>query len=204
MGLDDRLLYLLLGMAIGFVLGRFTRSLRDIKEELDEVDELVKEHNDPNHHRNEGGFVKPTGVGGIALLIVIVVTVGGAFFAQKAANDAQSAIQEQDRAQDRLIRVTRCNAAYLSKTIAALNERTTYTGQQAHANVDLQKDQFTFFNLLLHRPPYPADKQFSAAQDYKGSLQQFLEVAGKAQDKAKQNPYPTNKELNRCLAFAVK
>lgn len=196
MAFDDRLFYLILGMAIGFVLGRFTRSLGEIKEELDEVDEIVKEKLDP-HHRNEDGFVKPSGVMGVALFVVIVVTVGAAFLSQKASNDAQST-------QDRLARVTACNTALLSKTIVALNERTTYTGAQARANVKLQEAQSNFFDLLLHKPPYTERKRFQAAQAYQSSQHKFLDLTRKTANKTDRNPYPTAEELRHCLVVATK
>lgn len=203
MGLDDRFVYLLLGMAIGFVLGRLTRSLNrleaevdDIKEELDEVDEIIKEEW-TERHRNQDGFIKPSIPMGISLFIVIAVTVGAAFLSQKAANDAQNA-------QDALARVTACNSALLSKTIVALNERTTYTGAQATANVDLQKDQSRFFDLLLHRPPYSEHRRFRAAENYQESQHHFLDLTKKTANKIEENPYPTKAELQSCIVVAKK
>ncbi len=202
MGLDDRLWYLLLGMAIGFVLGYFTRSLdrlkdevADIKEELDEVDEIVKEERDILRHQNEDGFVKPTGVMGLALFVVIAVTVGAAFLSQKASNDAQHARED-------LAKVTACNTALLSKLTVALNERTTYTGAQANANVELQKAQSKFFDLLLHRPPYSERKRYHAAQNYQGSQHLFLDLTKKTANKIENNPIPTKEELQACLVVA--
>jgi hypothetical protein len=203
MGLDDRLWYLLVGMAIGFVLGYLTRALNRLdekvdrlQEELDEVDEIIKEDHD-RRSRDEGGFITPGWASSVALFIVIAVTVGAAFLSQKASNDAQNA-------QDTLKRVTACNSALLSKTIVALNERTTYTGAQANTNVDLQLAQSKFFDLLLHRPPFSEQKRFLAAQRYQESQHQFLDLAKKTANKVQENPYPTKAELQRCLVVATK
>lgn len=201
MGLDDRLWYLLTGMAIGFVLGYFTRSLdrlkdevAEIKEELDEVDEIVKEERNLRQH-NEDGFVKPTGAMGIALFIVIAVTVGAAFLSQRASNDAQNA-------QDKLADVTSCNTVLLSKLTDVLNERTTYTGAQANANIELQQAQSTFFDLLLHRPPFSEHRRYLAAQHYQESQHKFLDLTKKSANKVEDNPIPSKQELERCLTVA--
>jgi len=194
MAFDDRLLLFLFGCIIGFILGYIVRSLRAIKEELDEVDEIVKEKF-PNHTRNEDGIVRHPLVMDLALLLVIVLTVWASFASQKASNDVQET-------QDQQTRSTLCVQQYLSKTISALNERTTYTQEQAEKNVELQKAQAKFLGLLLHKPPYSEKRRTEAVDRYVDTLTDFVEVSGKASDKVDANPYPTNEELRDCLRAA--
>lgn len=186
MGLDDRLGWLLLGCIIGFALGYIVRYLQEIKEELDEVDRVVKK----NH--NEDGFVRNPIVMDIALLFVVVLTVYAAFSSQQASNDVQAS-------QDRIARITFCNQQYLSKTIQALNERTTYTQDQARANVDLQRAQGRFIGILLKNPPVADREVKDALTNYFTALTTFVTVNSKADAKVDTYPYPTNDELQNCL-----
>ena len=82
MGLDDRLAYLMIGCAIGFILGYFVRALRDIKEELHEVDEIVKKQ-----ERGEAGFMRFPMVANAALILVLGLSLWASFTTQKVNNE---------------------------------------------------------------------------------------------------------------------
>lgn len=92
----DRLGWWLFGCAVGFILGYIVRYLREIKEEVHEVDELVKKID------KEGGFVRYPYVADVMLIVVVLVTVWAAFLSQKASNDVRENY-EQDQ-------VARCKA----------------------------------------------------------------------------------------------
>lgn len=190
MGLDDRLWYLLLGCLIGFVLGYITRALRDIKEELQEVEHVVRK-------KDERGFMRYPLVADLALILVVVVTVYAAFASQKASNDVKDA-------QDRIAQVTKCNQVYLTRALEALNERSTYSSDQAKANVNLQQKQLAFLTILLDvPPPTPAEGRKALTDYYKAvqeGLEKFIDLSGKTLAKYRANPYPTEDELQACLS----
>lgn len=186
MSLDERIGWLLLGCMIGFALGYIVRSLREIKEEIQEVDKTVK------RARNEEGFMRNPIVADVALLLVIVLTVWAAFASQKASNDIQDT-------QDRIARVTICNQQYLSKTIRALNDRTEKFGFQAQANLELQKAQAAMLSVLTAKPPKAAKEKRKAFEDYFDALNEFVSTSAEYQAEAVATPYPTNEELGTCL-----
>lgn len=188
MGFDERLSWWLLGCAIGFVVGYIVRSLRDIKEELNEVDEIVKK----KWSSDEGGFMRMPILGDVALIFVICLTVWAAFASQKATNDV--------KANTETIKVmTICNQEFLDKTIQALNERTRYSAEHANANVRLQRAQAEYLNLYLQEPPTTSEEQREGLKRYFDALTDFVTVTAKFTTKVEQYPYPTNEELEDCL-----
>lgn len=86
---NERLGWLLLGMLAGFVLGYIVRSLREIKEELDEVRDLEREIVDHHPDKKEDGWARPRLVDDIALGVVILLVAFSAFLSQKASNDVE-------------------------------------------------------------------------------------------------------------------
>lgn len=187
MGLDDRVLYLFLGMFAGFILGYITKSLREIKEEIEQVDAAVK------RQKNERGFMRYPLVADAMLLLVLGITVYAAFSSQRVSNDVTDT-------QDLISRVTFCNQEYLSDTISALNERTTYSTEQARANVKLQQEQAELLGFLLTEPPPAEAEGRMALRDYfQSGVQNFIIVNERALVKYRENPYPTEEELQACL-----
>lgn len=187
MGFDDRLYFLLIGMAIGFILGRFSTRLDKIKEELDEVDEIVKK----KLNRNEDGFIHPT-VANIALIFVVFLAAVSTFLAQKASNDSNDA-------RNRLTNVVTCMETTLNGTVSALNERSAYTVDQAQGNVQLVQNQFDFLTFLAHKPPFSQAQQVQAYMSYVGNVHSFVEINTKAANKIKNNPYPRPTALQDCI-----
>jgi len=78
MDLMDRLMWLLLGCLIGFVLGYIVRSLQDIKEKVDEIDEVVTDA-PSKWEPNERGFMRLPRFAELSLLLVIALTVWASF-----------------------------------------------------------------------------------------------------------------------------
>lgn len=72
MEFSERLLYLLIGGFFGFILGYIVRFLQVIKEELDEVDQHVKEI------RGEEGFMRRPLIADIVVLLLVIITAGAA------------------------------------------------------------------------------------------------------------------------------
>ncbi len=214
MAFDDRLQYLLLGMGIGFVLGYLVRlvqsirndvgsirnAVKDVKEELDEVDEIVKKELGNGHHdMNEGGFIRPGWVANIAVLLVVGLTAWAAIVSQKASNDVQDANDQLKSAQVQLEHQTQCNRTVLRSALIALNERTTYSTAQVDANLALQTSFSDLLGILLHQPPYSERKRARATTSYYQDLTNFVSIADKTKRKQEENPYPDSAELDACL-----
>jgi len=194
MGLPDRLGWMLLGCAIGFFAGYVVRYLQDLKEELDEVDGIVKKElgqRASDKEQSQDGFVRNDLFKDVALLVVVVLTVWAAFISAHASAKVQETQDYQTSSTD-------CTQQYLTKTVSALNERSQYTIDQTNANVKLQKAQADFFALLLRRPPESVSVQEKAAQDYLKALQNYVAVAEKSSKTAVLNPYPTDEALINC------
>lgn len=189
MDLLERLIWLGLGMALGFILGLIVANLRELKEEVDEIDTIVKE---ARRARDERGFMRYPVIADIALIVVLAIVVLGAFSAQRASN-------QTDANQQEIAKVTACNQEFLAGTIEALNQRTTYTQQQAQLNVELQRSQAEFLGILLEDPPPTDDRVKASLRTYYMSLSQFVDINIKSQLKAAHNPYPTTVDFERCL-----
>lgn len=201
MSVGERIIFLAIGVAIGFVLGYIVRALREVRIELEhKVDK-------------DGGRIRNETLMKISLFLVVGLTAYSAFQSQVASNhvsDNQVTIQiNQDKlkdtqdqlkdTQDRLERVASCTQVFLSETILALNQRTTYTVSQAAANVKLQSKQAAFFAIVLARPPVTRREGRAALQAYEDALTRFVVLAGKSAAKVQENPYPTNQNLQDCL-----
>ena len=205
--LDERVGYLLLGVLIGFVLGYFTHHIRNIEKSVKNVEDVICKTN-----RNEGGFMRiprwneltgrlpfrfPSWQR-VALFLVVVMTLWASIQSQIVSNDQQRVSDQQKVAADRdrqtqesISKVTFCNQQILSKTIAALNERTTYTKRQTEANITLQTSFLEFLKVIAFKPPKPQSERTAAFDGYVVKLNNFVELANKSKDKAIKNPYQT-------------
>lgn len=102
MDYGDRLLWLLLGCFIGFVFGYIVRSLREIKEEVDEIVENKRKTStgdDPEtYEQNERGSFSWELASRISLFVVVSLTIWAAFVSQKASNDVAESYEKDQRA----------------------------------------------------------------------------------------------------------
>jgi cell division protein FtsB len=201
MSLDDRLYWLIIGCLIGFVLGYLTKMLRDaekklddIKEEVDEIEEIVKfEHPDWHSRKRDERGIMSTRVGSnIALVIVVTITAFAAFQANKAVNQVHET-------QNRQAAITSCTETYLKDTIRTLNLRTVFTLSASRGNVRLQTAQANWLTILAHKPPpTPAENQ-KAFHTYFRALRTYVRLGTNSQRTANTNPYPTDKDLVDCI-----
>jgi hypothetical protein len=189
MTLTERVIWLLIGIAIGAVLGYFARSLQDLKEELDEVKALEE----ANHPKMDAGAVAWSVLRDVALFLVVIATVWAAFSSQNSSNRVEE--NQQD-----IARIAVCNQDILSKTIKALNDRTTYTQLQAESNVDLQKEQAAFLSVLIAVPPSQATARRDATKKYLDALTNFIEVTARSRNAINEKPFPSNVELLKCIS----
>lgn len=189
MELFERAIFFAIGGGVGFILGYIVARLREIKEEVDEVLDIEKKN---ARMRDERGVMRLPDFGDVMLLVVLLVTVWAAFSSQKASNEVQNT-------QDNLTSVTNCNREFLADILVAVNERTTFTADQARANIDLQRSQSQFLATLLADPPKSDEIKDNALRDYFKNLTDYIEVNSNAARKAEENPYPTIEEFNTCL-----
>jgi hypothetical protein len=145
MAFDERMQFLLLGMAIGFVLGYLVRLIKDIKDELDEVKEEIEEVLPKTHQpRDEKGFMRFPLVADIALLLVVGLAFFAAVASQKASNDLSHTVQ--------------CNQSYLRAQAdflsVILQDDPPATPRQQR--VALQK-YYTLLSQYAHSDNLPTD-----------------------------------------------
>lgn len=181
MELDDRIWYFMVGVVVGYII----HLLKDIKDELDEVDHVVK------NRQNESGFSRnPLILDGV-LLLVVAVTVFAAVASQKVSNDVQETQANQAQ-------ITKCNKNYLKQTIVALNQRTSFVQDQATSNVSLQTAEYKFFRTIYENPSN--DKvEIASFKEYLNQQRHFVEVNRRVAKARNFNPYPTAQELADCL-----
>ncbi len=210
MGLDDRLAYFILGCVIGVIIGYIIRSLREIDMKVSEVDEIVKKSH------GEDGFVRlpslveikvwfkqhlrKISVSGVALFVVVALSVFASFQSQLNSNAVKDTQDKLKVAQVRIDKITNCNQKFISKTILALNERTTYSTDQTKANIALQKGQLKLLVYLLTIPPPTPEQGDKAFRDYVAKLNHYVELTAATSDKQLNNPYPTPEEFKACVS----
>jgi hypothetical protein len=211
MSMSERILFLALGCFLGFVLGYIVRALRGIEYKLDRVERLetMRELRELKERaiRNDDGIVTNRVLWNSALLIVVIMSVWASITSQIASNHVRDNSNAVKKAADQVkvvqkqqSLVTSCNAEFLSKTLDALNERTTYTRQQADNNVDLVQKQAEFFGIFLRKVQPPQSEVLKLFRAYVDALNQFVDTSHKAKQKALEHPFPTVEQLENCLA----
>ena len=205
MGLDERVFYLVLGILIGFVLGYFTHKLQNIEEKVEEVDMIIKKD------LGEDGFIRlpawssvkrwfsKIDIKHVALLLVVLLSAAASFQSQIVSNKIERNSAEDQKTQERIVRILTCNSSFLGKTILALNERTTYSTDQADANVKLQKEQLRLLTFALTVPPPSARDGQKAVDRYFKTLNNYVDLASKTASKQLKNAYPTSEEFTSCV-----
>lgn len=204
MELYETIFHVLLGVGIGYVLGRFHSYLREIKEELDEVDDIVKRH-------DESGFMRNPIMADIAVLLAIAICVWAAFSTNSTNNKLENNLKEDQvqqaellKAQEAIERLSICNQTYLTQTVVALNERTEYAQNRADANVKVVKSESKFWRFLLVEPP-PSDEEGRAALErYLVLIDEFVEASERAKNNVVLHPFPTDEDLKSCYDAADK
>lgn len=211
----DRVGWVLLGMALGYII----RILQEMKKEVEEVDEILTrreqrqlaKQNTPK--RDERGVFQLAHGRTIAIAVAIMLCIYATWSTGATNNKLEDAIQDLEAQQTAieasqeedvqiqlgLARVTVCTQEYLTKTIKALNDRTTFTVEQAQANIRLQEAQANFFQLLLEEPPRSEEERRAAALAYVNSLEIFVKVGNQFTKDVKGNPYPTSEDFLTCL-----
>lgn len=157
MDLIERAVYLAIGGVLGFILGYIVARLSEIKEELDEVDHIVKY--ELKHQRNEeGAFRFPQGRQVVLLLVVLLVAYS-AFLSQKASNDIKKQAKEdiaKVEAQTKTALVERCKSGVDTRTVQrdtveAVFNLATATLPERTGGAKLSESQKQQYNAYIDR-----------------------------------------------------
>ena len=182
MGLDERLFYLLLGVAIGFIIGYITRMIQKIEKEVS----IIKKN------REEGGFMRKPILADAAILLTVLLTVFAAFQSNQASREV---VENSERDQH----VVSCIVTSSTKLLNAVNERTSNSAAQGAANIALQEAQSAFIANALQEPPLEPDRVEEALTIYFAAISDFVEIQSDTLDTQSDNPYPTDDELQACI-----
>lgn len=191
--MPTRIVYLLIGCVIGFVIGYLVRMVREINDKVEEVDRhILQEEAPPKQSRGRRSFMACFSYNNIMMICVLAIVVWSAFASQSASNKVKDQQQRQTRA-------TACTQQYLAVTISALNARTSNNSSQNNANVALQNAQLTFLKVFFINPPAPDTEKIRALQTYVDALNRFVSVTSATNKKVDANPYPTTTDFAKCL-----
>lgn len=183
----DRVLVFAFGCVVGFVIGYIVKSIHCIRREVEEIKEHT--HQPPP---KDAGLARHPLVLDVVLLLVVLIVAYSAVQSQLASNK----VTDQQHQTNTIVA---CNQQFLSETVAALNERTTYSTAQTNKNVELVKNQFLFLSQISVRPPPTKRDRLNSFHAYLNALSEFLVISKQTKEKAILNPFPTIPELKRCL-----
>lgn len=190
MSFEQRLVYLLIGLGVGFILGYQVRSLRALKSQQDTENKTNEDMT--RGMSNDEGAIRVNLLERFALLLVVCMTAYAAISSQLSSN-------KSDRNTAELQATTKCTVTYQSKLLKAVNARTRYSAVQSDANRELQKSQADFLGKFI-TPSKPTQADLNnALRKYFGSLTNFVEISSKANESVKNNPYPTVAEFQDCI-----
>jgi hypothetical protein len=197
MALIDRAIWFTAGWWVGFFIGWLVKRQRDTTSTLKEIRDTV--NSILEDRRNEGGFVRNRYVLDVFLLVIVCITAYAAFRSEQTSDRLADTQEKLAETQQRLENTTACNRVYLGETIDALNQRTTYTVQQAQANLELQKEQARYLGTVLVLPQPSAAELRTSLQRYFSELGKFTRTNTRTIDEIESNPYPTPTEFSQCL-----
>lgn len=125
MDLYERVVFLIIGGAVGFILGYIVARLREIKEEVDEVLSYEKRDHEgiDDENRGERGAVRLPSFGTVALILVLSLTVWASF--------------QTARVNSELDRTLRCLTEYNTSLGEALRGRDDAIQSGTQSEIDL-------------------------------------------------------------------
>lgn len=129
-----------------------------------------------------------------AIVWVAIIGIIGWSVIQTSGNNRDIA-----RVQDGMAQNAQCTETYLTNTVKALNERTTYSISQANANAHLQQAQLTFIQVLLDPAAGDNDGRI-ALNNYFDALKRYNRLTALSVTKQVQYKYPSATEYRNCLA----
>jgi hypothetical protein len=183
----DRVAFLVIGMFIGFILGRITARYGYIIERPETVD------NEGMNERTER--LGKTAIGGTALFAVVLLTALSAIFSGFVNARLQST-------NETLKDVNRCTEKVLGTVIVALNQRTQYNSDIARAD-RAQNEAFSkIVTISLKKPPVDKEKARKIVSDYGEKLNTYIGLVNKQSKIQDNNPYPDIQDYQHCIREA--
>lgn len=165
MELSERISWLVLGMAIGFVLGYIVARLRDIKEEVDEIDEIVKQTQRVapkrvRRERDEDRFFRLPRGSDLAYLVALLLILSGLWF----SNEQRNQLKE----------TTACNTEYLKSQAAFLSvilEEPPVPDEDRQVALQEYFDLLTAYSNADERPTPEALAKYDISDKFKACLE---------------------------------
>ena len=182
-----KLFWLVIGMAIGGGVGYLVRERQ--------------ERTTRGGHLSHSATKKDRKINfqSVAMLVVVVLVVLAAFRSQRSANKANDAQKKIATSQDQVTDVASCSQTFLTITIAALNDRTTFSSQQAQAQVDIQVANEAYLQARQEVPPVSDAALSMVRMNYINVVQHYIMVQQQNATTIKNHPYPTVDDFMNCL-----
>lgn len=188
----SNLVFLSIGVCIGFVMGWSHQARQYAQEARDEAHHAVEETERLERFMigEQGKVAWDT----IVLGIVIVIT---AFAAIMAGFNAQDLRESQRQAEvERL-----CDAEVSAEFVSVLSERTTLTSDIALADVQANQAFLKLISLvqLAEGRPNREERIRAAFDEYENRLDKYLRLIDEARAERVEKPYPEPNDFEECL-----
>lgn len=178
MSFHSRLFWMFIGYVAGAILGYIVRW---IQESL-ELRAVMNPFKNTNHSRIQS----------IGLALIVLIVAAASFRSQINSNRITNS-------QKQFKKISSCNEQFVAEVISALNSRTTFSSEQAAANINLQNAQANFLRTITKIPPITMEQGTVALSDYISALTTYLDVQKKQSGAQIENPYPTTSEFSACV-----
>lgn len=181
MALSERFGWMLLGMAIGFVLGLIVARLRAIEEKVDTVDEHVKKP------RDEWGFMRIPVVADVLYILALLVVLWGAYAAHQASNEVEDT-------QGELKHTVGCIEQYNTRQGEALSGRDASVKAGTRSEIELWTKYAKLYAQAKSDPTKIPQLQEALNRAILSHRQALIET----QDTRDDHPYPPPNVLQDC------
>lgn len=170
MELSERFGWLILGGAVGFVLGYIVARLREIGEEVAKIDENT------SYKRNESGFAMTT----LAVPVVVLITAFAAFASARVSNQLDHTVT--------------CITQYNVHQGEALSSRDSAIKEGTQSEIDL----WTKYAHLYAQAKSDPSKVPQAQEALSRAIMSHRDALIETQATRFQNPYPNPDVLKDC------
>lgn len=181
MDLADRLLWMAVGGALGFVLGYIVRSLKDIRKRVEHMEDVVT-NDEPaqGKHRGEDGFMQNRIVADVMVLLVVLLSVFASFQTAKVNSELEHTLD--------------CISQYNSDYGGAIKSRDQAIKDGTQSEINLWLRYEGLYKQAQKDPkkiPALQEKLNKAIKNHRASLE-------KLQKTREAFPYPNPNILENC------
>ena len=180
MDLADRLLWMAVGGALGFVLGYIVRSLKDIRKRVEHMEDVVTNDEPGNGRHREDGFMQHRYVADAMVLLVVILSVFASFQTARVNSELEHTLS--------------CIYEYNKDYGGAIKsrDRSIKNGTQSEINLWLRYE--VLYQEAQDKPkriPRLQEELNKAIKQHRASLEQL-------QDTRDAFPYPNPNILENC------